>query len=163
MHVPLPFFVHYKGIHKVSAQRTAFVSRDPEVWKTRKVVIDTGTRKNRVGPVDSLPAKPMYHSKHGVGTGQYDEKQRTSYPSIANMVQTKYKICYVPRCRNVNIYSCTRYCPVTTTPCMLDLRLNNWPVGHMYHLQESENLIRQSKHKAVCTLRADRAAQLTVE
>ena len=84
-------------------------------------------------------------------------------PSIANMVQTKYKICYVPRCRNVNIYSCTRYCPVTTTPCMLDLRLNNWPAGHKFHLEESENLIRQSKHRAVCTLRADRAAQLTVE
>ena len=84
-------------------------------------------------------------------------------PSIANLVQTKYKVCYVPRCRNVNIYSCTRYCPVTTTPCMLDLRLNNWPIGHVYHLEESENLIRQSKHRAVCTLRADRAANLTVE
>jgi hypothetical protein len=91
------------------------------------------------------------------------KNRRLVPPSIANMVQTKYKICYVPRCRNVNIYSCTRYCPVTTTPCMLDLRLTNWPVGHMYHLEESENLIRQSKHRAVCTLRADRAAQLTVE
>jgi len=39
-----------------------------------KVIIDTGTRKNRMGPVDSLPAKSMYHSKYGVGTGQYAEK-----------------------------------------------------------------------------------------
>jgi hypothetical protein len=74
MHVPLPFFMHYKGIHKIGAKRTAFVSRKLEIWKTRKVVNDTGTRENRLGSVDSLPAKPMYHSKHGVGTGQYTER-----------------------------------------------------------------------------------------
>jgi hypothetical protein len=74
MHVPLPFFMRYKGIYKLGAERTAFVSRKSEVWKTRNVVIDTGTRKNRLGPVDSHSAKSMYHSKHGVGTGQYAEK-----------------------------------------------------------------------------------------
>ena len=84
-------------------------------------------------------------------------------PSIADTVQTKYKICYVPRCRFVNIYSCTQYCPIRTNPCMLDLQLNSWPVGHVNYLEESENLIRQSKHRADCTLRAERAAQLQVE
>jgi hypothetical protein len=80
-------------------------------------------------------------------------------PAIANMVQTKYKICYIPRCRYVNIYSCTQYCPIRTNPCMLDLQLNSWPVGHVNYLEESENLIRQSKHRTECDLRAERAAQ----
>ena len=74
MHVPLPLFMRNKGIYKVGAKRTTFVSRKSEVWKTRNVVIDTGTKTYRVGPVDSLPAKSMYHSKHGVGTGEYAEK-----------------------------------------------------------------------------------------
>jgi hypothetical protein len=74
MHVPLPFIMHYKGIHKVGAQRTTFTSRKSEVWKTRTDFVDTGARKNRLGPVDSLAAKPMYNSMHGVGTGRYTEK-----------------------------------------------------------------------------------------
>jgi len=74
MHVPLPFLMYYKGIHKIGAQRTTFASRKTKVWKTRNDVVDTGARNNRLGPVDSLSAKSMYHSKHGVGTGQYAEK-----------------------------------------------------------------------------------------
>jgi hypothetical protein len=74
MHVPLPLLMRYKGIHKISAQRTTVTYRTSEIWTKRDDFIDTGTRKNRLGPVDSLSAKSMHHSKHGVGTGQYAEK-----------------------------------------------------------------------------------------